>query len=96
MKNTAIALGLTPSFEYYDVAFKVLEKLIEFGVNVSKFTTGSTGFTFSYTQKKRPGLNYEELEAIRTIANPARDRDHTVHQMTMFELTDLFIHPDEK
>lgn len=88
-------IGLTPCCHHYEVAIHILEKLIEFGgIHVCKFTSDGTGFNFSYTLSGRIGLNYDELEVIRSIVNPARDRDHTVHQITMFEMTNLYIHPD--
>ena len=80
---------------YYDVATKVYEKLSSFGAKIVKFDFSSTSFTFSYTLGQgKVALNYEELEAIRNIANPARNRDHSVHQMIMHSVADLFVHPD--
>ena len=100
MKDTTIQLGNTleinTSYKHYQVALEVLEKLLEFSVIPERFCIGSDGFSFSYVLSGRPGLNYDELEKIRNIANPARDRKHTVSQMTMFNMTDLFIHPDVK
>lgn len=80
----------------YDVVTSVYKKLKEFDANVLKFDAGSgaTDFIFSYTFTKRVALNYDELEEIRNIVNPARDRDHPVHQTTMHQLTDLIIHLD--
>ena len=100
MKDRTIQMGNTleinTGYKYYQVALEILEKLLDFGVIPEKFSLGSDGFTFSYTLSGRPGLNYDELEKIRNIANPARDRKHPVSQMTMFNMTDLFIHPDVK
>lgn len=96
---TSFALStntLSINLAYYDVATKVFEKLREFGANVTKFDHEVSAFSFSYTLPKRSALNYDELEAIRSIANPARDRSHSVHQITMYNLTDLIIHPDVK
>lgn len=92
LSTNTLCVNLT----YYDVATKIFEKLREFGANLTKFDCGIQAFTFSYTLTGRIALNYDELESIRAIANPARDRDHTVHQMTMHSLTDLFVHPDVK
>ena len=100
MKDTTIQMGntleISPDYTYYHVALEILEKLLEFGVTPDKFSIGNTGFAFSYVLSGRPGLNYDELEIIRNITNPARDRKHPVSQMTMFNMTDLFIHPDVK
>ena len=100
MKDTTIQMGntleISTGYKYYHVALEILESLLEFGVMPEKFCIGSDGFAFSYTLSGRPGLNYDELEKIRNIANPARDRRHPVSQMTMFNMTDLFIHPDVK
>ena len=79
----------------YDTATKVYEKLVEFGAHVVKFESGVHTFSFSYTLNK-VALNYDELEEIRNIANPARNREHPVHQTTMYHLTSLSVHPDIK
>ena len=76
-------------------ATKVYEKLSSFGAKIFKFNLSSASFTFSYTMVQgKVALNYEELEVIRHIANPARNRDHSVHQMIMHSVVDLFVHPD--
>lgn len=87
---------LSVNLTYYDVASQVFETLKRFGMNIIKYDMGIQAFTFSYTHPGRTSLCYEELEVIRTIVNPARNRDHSVHQITMHGITDLFLHPDVK
>ena len=65
--NNTLSINLA----YYEVANQVFEALKQFCVTPFKYDMGLQSFTFSYAP---PGLCYEELEAIRTIVNPARTR----------------------
>lgn len=82
---------LSIKLTYYEFAAQVFEALERFGMKLIKYDMGIQAFSFSYFP---PGLCYEELETIRTIVNPARNNNHSVHQITMHGITDLFIHPD--